>query len=464
MSNFNYDIEATTKYTFESATLDGKASQNETPTPLTPINIEVVKPNTDNEFGFSINNVLHQIDLNGNVLASLPPGTSVLTSGALDTIEVDNAGNVTLYKETAIITLDGSDDENWSVASNYANQAVSTALRNSILRPPTNDRVVPLLCTRFTAESANDVKNGTVGLGVISTGSIVVRKDDQPIADIETFKTWLSNNPITIVYPLASNQTSILDAISVSDLADLESAYPLTVVAAIETTGNCTYTSKTTYEVLNPYEDSNAPEYAFPPNHPGQDWETFDPNDWDESDMLDYTGQFESHAVYTVELCELMQSGVFNWSRPELDWSEAAYNQEQYERFCNYFEQRFMFREIGILPPLQWFTALKRMLVFELMPKYSPMYAQIENGISPLGENEYLKRRHITSNYPETLLSNNSDYITTGDDEEYERIKIDNAAQALKEYREGFSSVDKAIGDELEVLFMSMYTSYVNGL
>lgn len=217
-------------------------------------------------------------------------------------------------------------------------------------------------------------------------------------------------------------------------------------------------------KVVNGFEDYNAPEYAFPPNHMAQEWETFDANDWNESDMLDYTGQMESHAVYTVELCELMQSGAFDWSRPELDWSEAAYNQEQYERFCSYFEQRFMFREIGMLPPLQWFVALKRMMVYELMPKYKPLYAQVENGVSPLGENEYYKERHVSSAYPETLLSGNSDYISSGEDREFERIKIDNAAEALEAYRNGFRSVDAALGDELEVLFISMYTSYVNGL
>lgn len=216
--------------------------------------------------------------------------------------------------------------------------------------------------------------------------------------------------------------------------------------------------------VVNGYEDYNAPEYAYPPNHMGQEWETFDANDWEESEMLDYTGQMESHAVYTVELCELMQSGAFDWSRPELDWSEAAYNTEQYERFCKYFEQRFMFREIGMLPPLQWFTAFRRMMVYELMPKYKPLYAQVENGISPLGENEYYKERHISSLYPETMLSGNSDYISSGEDREFERIKIDNAADALEAYRNGFRSVDAALGDELEVLFISMYTSYVNGL
>lgn len=216
--------------------------------------------------------------------------------------------------------------------------------------------------------------------------------------------------------------------------------------------------------VVNGYENADAPTVAFPPNHFGQEWETFDANDWSKSEMLDYTGQDEAHAVYTVQLCELMQSGAFDWTRKELDWSSAAYNDEQYTRFCEYFEMRFMFREISMLPPLQWFYAFKRMMVYELMPKYKPLYAQIEAGISPLGENEYYKERHISSMYPETMLSGNSDYISTGEDREYERIKADNLTQALQEFKDGFESVDKALGDELEVLFVSMYTSYVNGL
>lgn len=217
-------------------------------------------------------------------------------------------------------------------------------------------------------------------------------------------------------------------------------------------------------KVVNGYQDYNAPERAYTPWHFGQEWETFDPNEWNENVMMAYIGQKESHAVYTVELCELMQSGAFDWSRPELDWHEAAYSDEQYKRFCAYFEQRFMFREISMLPPLQWFVALKRMLVFELMPKYRPLYAQVADGIAPLGENEYYKERHISSAYPETMLSGNSDYISSGEDREYERVKVNNAAEALEAYRNGYRSVDAALADELEVLFVSMYTTYVNGL
>lgn len=205
-------------------------------------------------------------------------------------------------------------------------------------------------------------------------------------------------------------------------------------------------------------------EHAYKPFHRFQDWETFNPEtDYTVEDMDNYTYQDEWHAIYTVQLGELIQSGVFDWSRDELNWSEAACSQDQYERFCNYFVERFRFREISIIPPLEWFYALRRKLVYELMPKYRPLYKQIENGIVPLGENEYLKRRHITSNYPETLLSGNSDYITTGDDEEYERVKVDDIGLALQSYKDNYENTDTALADELEVLFVSMYTVNVNG-
>ena len=204
-------------------------------------------------------------------------------------------------------------------------------------------------------------------------------------------------------------------------------------------------------------------EIKLPPAHAWQEWETFDPDDFNSNDFIDYTSQDEWHAVYTIQLGELMQSGVFDWSNDYVNWEEAAYDDEQYTRLCAYFEQRFMFREISMLPPLQWMIALKRMLVYELMPKYKPLYEQVASGIAPLGENDYFKERHVSSMYPETLLSGNSDYISTGEDRENERIKIENVAQAFQEFKTGYESVDKAVCDELEVLFISMYTSYANG-
>lgn len=85
----------------ESLTIEGKAVQNGTPTPSSPVPIEVVGPNGDDEFGIKVGNTLYPIDLQGNVLASLPDGTK-------DELTVDSAGHCALTKHTGNITIDGS--------------------------------------------------------------------------------------------------------------------------------------------------------------------------------------------------------------------------------------------------------------------------------------------------------------------------------------------------------------------
>lgn len=220
-------------------------------------------------------------------------------------------------------------------------------------------------------------------------------------------------------------------------------------------------------KVVNGYQDYNAPEMEIPPVHPlMQEWETFDPNnDWDKQSMMDYTYQNEWHAVYTVYLGELMQSGVFDWSRPELDWSEAAIDEQQYKRVCDYFNLRFKWREISMLPVLKWFDYLRNKLVYELMPKYKPLYERVADGVNPLSsETEYYKNRTVESAYPETLLSENADYITDGKDEEFQRIKEHGTADAIVNFADVYKGVDQLLLDELEVMFVSLYTTNINGL
>lgn len=185
----------------------------------------------------------------------------------------------------------------------------------------------------------------------------------------------------------------------------------------------------------------------------------------DYPDIDDYTGHDEWHSVFTIQLGELIDSGVFDWSKKCLDWSGAAYDETQYERVCAYFIERFRYREISITPFLEWAYMLRRKLIYELMPKYRPMYDAIAAGINPLAESdEYHKRRTINSDFPETLLSGNSDYASAGTDEEYETIRLSNITERMTQYQAAFKSTDEALLDELEPMFYSMYSSYVNGL
>lgn len=191
--------------------------------------------------------------------------------------------------------------------------------------------------------------------------------------------------------------------------------------------------------------------------------ECFDIAGIDPDEMLDYVGRGIWNAVYTVQLGELVETGVFDWKRPELDWSDAAYDESQYERVCAYFVDRFKYREISIEPFEQWALMLRRKLVYELMPKYKPLYERVYEGINPFAEkDEYYKNRTIESAYPETLLSDNADYITDGRDEEFERLTEGRTAENIVYYVEMYKGVDEFMLNELESMFVSLYTANVN--
>lgn len=183
------------------------------------------------------------------------------------------------------------------------------------------------------------------------------------------------------------------------------------------------------------------------------------------AEFLAWTGRDKWNAVYTVTIGELLDHDVFSWKSPLLDWSSAAYSTEQYERVCEYFIERFRFREISIIPFAEWAYALKRKLVYELMPKYKMMYALLDDDFDITQiEGEYEKKRVIGSEYPETLLSGNSDYISDGTDEESEKIKRGNLLDSYLKYEQAFTSIDEKLLDECESLFIGLYTASIDGM
>lgn len=219
------------------------------------------------------------------------------------------------------------------------------------------------------------------------------------------------------------------------------------------------------------------------------------------SETLEWTGRDHWDAIYTIQLGELIEHGIFDWSSPELDWSHVAYSPEQYKRVCDYFIERYLFREISIEPYLEWANMLHRKLTYELMPKYRGMYALLDDGFdlaqdsslvasdksdtssNASGTNDdYHKRRTIGSDYPETLLSGNADYISNGQDEEGEnvgettskgtaittgssnRVTRKNLLDAYLDYEERFTAIDKSLVDKLESLFIGLYTVGIDGM
>lgn len=217
--------------------------------------------------------------------------------------------------------------------------------------------------------------------------------------------------------------------------------------------------------------------------------------------VANWTGRTRWNAVYTVQLGELIEKGVFSWELPVLNWSEAAYTPEQYARVCKYFQERFMFREISIEPFYEWANMLHYRLSYELMPKYRRMYKFLDDGFdfaqdhstvykeqgtldsaTSANRDDYAKRRAIGSDYPETLLSGNSDYASNGQDEEsegitedtgqrndnttkdYEEVERGNLLDAYLKYEQEFRAIDQSLLDELEPLFIGLYTASIDGM
>lgn len=179
----------------------------------------------------------------------------------------------------------------------------------------------------------------------------------------------------------------------------------------------------------------------------------------------EWTGRDRWDAVYTVTLGELIEKGVFDWSLSILDWSEAAYSTEQYKRVCAYFIERFRFREIGIEPFYEWASMLHRKLVYELMPKYRNLYKYLDEEFDPAQiSDRYRKRRAIGSDYPETMLSGNSDYASSGQDEESEEIERGSLQDAYNAYVAGYQTIDEHLLDELESMFIGLYTVSIDGM
>lgn len=252
----------------------------------------------------------------------------------------------------------------------------------------------------------------------------------------------------------------------------------------------------------------------------------------DVDELVSFTGKPRFKAVYSITLAELVEDGIFDWSRKILDWSSAAYDAEQYQRVCEYFIDRFYYREISMLPFKIWANFLLRKLKYELMPKYRFLYAEAAKNVSMQfdgseerltnwtesgsststdtsnrtettnrdeNSDDYYKKRDVHSDYPETLLSSNADYVTSGNDLEDERVRevaeteattasgtgreqseserehIQSATlerqaptseylENVARYMQVLAQLDKRLCDELEIMFVDLYTANYNGL
>lgn len=156
----------------------------------------------------------------------------------------------------------------------------------------------------------------------------------------------------------------------------------------------------------------------------------------------------ERYDYMTITLGEWYEMGFYD---PNDDsWKFDAYDDVQYERLCEKFLDRYYYREVSTPLPAQWKRAYLRKLN-EIMPKYKLLYERVERGVNPLQESrDRAKSRDIFSDFPETMLSGNSDYASTGNDREADTMHEGNATELAMKFAEKYNDVDVMILNELE--------------
>lgn len=184
--------------------------------------------------GLQIGSTVVPIDMQGNVLASLPDGTR-------DVLGVDSAGHCVLTKRTGTITFNGS--ETWYAGGNSGKRYSSKI--NDMLPETSNSTLVNAYCNRFQRASNNGTWTASApGFSIemeLTPPALFIAPDSSLANDVSAFKSWLASNQTTVVYPLATPTTIDLGTI---DPPAIPSGSSLSIDATLTPTINAEWWSE----------------------------------------------------------------------------------------------------------------------------------------------------------------------------------------------------------------------------
>lgn len=170
--------------------------------------------------------------------------------------------------------------------------------------------------------------------------------------------------------------------------------------------------------------------------------------------MFDMPEMFDDyHAVFSIQLCELVNSGFDPFGDPR--WEGADwFDDRQRARFEEKFKLRYWRREIGLTPAGYWREKLTS-LVVEQLPKYKVLYSALAEGFDPLAnESEYGKRRDVLSAFPATQLNpDREDYAKSASDNQYETIRDGSYIDKALAIQNSYNDVDVMLLDDCEEVF-----------
>ena len=189
--------------------------------------------------GINVNGEITPIDLQGNVLASLPDGTR-------DELVIDSAGKVTLEDAVGYVRLDGNADWREYTSSGITRQLLSNFPNAA------NSTDTTLLCTH----AIRNPSTGTTGTITITNNVLYINLG---FSTVEGLKNFLLANDVYVLYKLATPQTIDLGYI---DPPAIPSGSAISISASLTPMIDATWWTEKAApipEALKAYADSYAP-------------------------------------------------------------------------------------------------------------------------------------------------------------------------------------------------------------
>lgn len=167
------------------------------------------------------------------------------------------------------------------------------------------------------------------------------------------------------------------------------------------------------------------------------------------------------HATMTIQLGELIRDNIIVWGEPTTMWD--YFDEEQYWRVSEKLQERYFWREIGIVPPGAWMQQFRSHMNL-IMPKYKLIYQAIKDGIDLMTiSDKFGKSRTIGSDFPATQLkADTQDYAADAADRQYEDIEHGDFLARVAMLQD-YDDVDLQIVKSCDKLFSSILTANMNG-
>jgi hypothetical protein len=143
----------------------------------------------------------------------IPYELAKLPNGVYSTIETNTNGTLKYIKRVNTVVFDVSVDEAWTRTVTYLSHFIFIiSLSNGKGFSPTSG-IAPVRCSHFKANSSNNLYVEKSGIAISTDGKLYIYDPAfVTYTTVDQFKAWLTANPITVQYELATPiETTIPD-------------------------------------------------------------------------------------------------------------------------------------------------------------------------------------------------------------------------------------------------------------